>query len=578
MRVRIEYHSGNMAFDALRRMLGMNAGTSADTGAAKPPEPTKPLERRERRVEAKELPPFSVGAATEASPWHPDVNQDAFAVDAKRQLLMVADGVSGAAKGEVASGVAREAVEELGPELDEMIQDAREATGSSYLTVEQASDVMDAHFRMIADRVKVASKQTPRGGKTFGPSTTLSTAKIFETAPGELHAIVKSVGDCQPMVLRANGTLERVDIQEDSLAAAWIRDKKISEDELYLISEAGSLAEFQRAFLAYQAELGTVPQSAADLVNDVAEKSNLDGLSDAARADIARVTKYFNSYYGEGPNRQQRQQSRSIITEFVGGKPGADIDVHSAVVKLNPGDRLILATDGIDALKRAQVREALSRGATVEQAARSLVAAAGKANEKGDLRAKPDDITVVGMEVPRAETRPSQRLVEAGFDDDVAYAQGTVDDLARSLDSYRDAHPQLADLAVIEAGGGDPKTRAQYVELMSKYARQYPGGVEGLKRDAQPFRAEERALQGRIAAMQSELTLAQARQQLFETQRAAKEDDPESPVWKKRMQNAQHRVKQLKRLSEMSRAQADVQGVEAARSRARAAAEKMEKS
>jgi len=292
-------------------MLGMNAGTSADTGAKKPTEATKPRERRERRVEAKELPPFVSGAATEASPDHPDVNQDAFAVDEKRHLMMVADGVSGAAHGEVASGAAREAVAELGDTLDEMVQDAREATGRPYLTVEQASDVMDAHFRMIADRVKTAAGQASKTRTTYGPSTTLSTAKIFETAPGEYHAVVKGVGDCQPMVLRADGSLERVDIGEDSLAAVWVREGKISEDELYLISEAGNTAEFLRAYLAYQAELGTVPRSAVDLVQDEVSESSLDQLSEAAQEDIARVT----DAVAEGRrivNEQQRETRQRL--------------------------------------------------------------------------------------------------------------------------------------------------------------------------------------------------------------------------------------------------------------------------
>lgn len=534
------------------------------------PPRTQAREKKERRVEAKELPPFASGAATEASPKHPNVNQDAYAVDAKRQLMMVADGVSGSAKGEVASGAAREAVEDLGGAIDEMIQDAREATGSPYLTVDQASDVMDAHFRMMADRVKAASDAGMEG--KVRSATTLMTAKIFETAPGETYAVVKSVGDCQPMVLRADGRLERVDIVEDSMFAARIAKGELSEDEAYLISESGTPAELLRTFLEYQAELGRVPPNAAALAREGGTNDEaLSALSESARADANRMLKLFNRYYSGA------RQERSIITGFVGGNAGKELNVHSATVKLNPGDQLFLSTDGIDALKRAQVREALSRGATLDQKARMLVAAAKKANEGRDLRAKPDDITVVGMEVPRAESRPGQRLVEAGFDDDIRYAQGTVDDLSSSLESFYDAHPQLADLAVLEAGGGDPKTRGKYVELLNKYARGFPGGVEGLKRDAQPFLAEARALRGRIDAMQSELTLAQARQQLFETERAAREDDAESPVWKKRLENARHRVKQMKRMSEMSRAQADVQGVEAARSKARALAAKLEK-
>lgn len=354
-----------------------------------------------RRVEAKGLPPFSVGAATEASPWHPDVNQDAFAVDAKRHLMMVADGVSGSAKGEKASGAARDAVQELGGALDQMIEDARKETGVPYLTLDQASTVMDAHFRLIADRVK---KATDVGEGKVRSATTLMTAKIFEIAPGETYAIVKSVGDCQPMVLRADGQLERVDIVEDSRFAERIRSGELTEDEAHMIAESGSPEELLQMFSEYKAVSERMPTDEA-----------LGASSASALADTERMLLLFNRYYASA------RQERSVITAFVGGKLGAEIDVHSASVKLNPGDQLFLSTDGIDALKRVQVQEALSRGATLDQKVRMLVSEAKKANEKGDLRAKPDDITVVGMEVPRAvAARPAQRMARI---DDPSRAQ-----------------------------------------------------------------------------------------------------------------------------------------------------------
>ncbi|OGL99240.1 hypothetical protein A2501_03530 [Candidatus Uhrbacteria bacterium RIFOXYC12_FULL_57_11] len=538
-------------------------------------------EKKERRVEAKELPPYPVGSATEASPRHPDVNQDAFVVDAKRQLLMVADGVTASTGGEHASDAARQATEDLSETLDEMIQDAREETGVPYLTLEQASSVMDAHFRSIADRVKDAVSLDD--ARKYRAATTLMTAKVFETAPSETYAIVKSIGDCQAMVLRVDGRLECIDIEEDSAFAERIRNGELSEDEAYLIYESGSQAEFVKSFLEYQAELGMVPRNAAELVTDTSENfERWDLVPDSMRTKLRQLLKLFNNYYSGA------RPERSVVTQYVGNAPGVELRVHSAIIRLDPGDRLFITSDGIDALKQSQIRDALARGATPEQSARMLVSDAAEANSKGDylsesgevlevgksdLRAKPDDITVVGLEVPRLEIRPWRRLVEAGFEDDVAYAQGTIDDLVRELEAFRAAHPELQDLGMIEATGNDVKSRAAYVKIIGRYARQYPDGVEGLKRDVQPFLAEERAILGRIEAMQSELTLAQARQQRFETERAARKNDPESPVWRKRVENARARVVQLKRLADMSRAQADVKAVEAARRKAMALAD-----
>lgn len=515
-----------------------------------------------RRVEAPKLPEFPSGFATEASPRHPDVNQDAFAIDAKRHLLMVADGVGGSMKGEIASGAARDAVAELGPALDEMIQDAREETGVSYLTLEQASRVMADHFSLLADRVKSASDAGME--RNARPATTLMTAKIFETAPGKMAAVVKSVGDCQPMVLRADGTLERVDIAEDSLFAERVKRGELTEDEAYLIAESGSRADLMRSYLALQAELGNAPRGIADQIAETDRSfEQWDLVPPGIQGRAQELLKMYGRYY------QGVRQERSVITEFVGGKSGDELapGVHTAIVEMRPGDRLFLATDGIDVLKRGQIRSALSRGSTIEQQARFLMAAAAKANEgKGD-RVKPDDITVIGLEVPRGAVRPGVRMESVGYEDDVAYAEGTLADRIQALADYRAAHPEIAHLARIDAGGSDPTERKKYIAAVNLYATE-PGGIEGLRERLRPVVAEARAMQGRIDSMRDELSLAMARQQEFEAVRGAFADDPDSPVWRNRVSAAADRVKQLRRKLEMSRAEADVQGADSARRRA----------
>lgn len=356
------------------------------------------------------MPPFASGSATEASPRHPDVNQDAFAVDEKRQLLMVADGMSGSAKGETVSAAARDAVVEFGDDLDEMIQDACDVSGSPYLTLDEASSVMDAHFRMIADRAWEASIENKF--RSVRPTTTLMTAKLFEIAPAETYAIVKSVGDCQSMVLRADGELERVNIEEDGKFAERIRRGQLTEDEADIIVESGSPTEAVRTFLQYLAGLGQVDASVpAMILDEISLEMQWNLIPDSVRIKARSISMLTRAYFsGE----------RSSVTAEVGLKPGSELRVHSATIRINPGDRLFLATDGIDALRRAQIREALLRGTSIGEQTRALVEDAKEANKKEDMRAKPDDITVIGMETPgvreafeQMKTESSKRLAEA---------------------------------------------------------------------------------------------------------------------------------------------------------------------
>lgn len=339
--------------------------------------------------------------------------------------------------------------------------------------------------------------------------------------------------------------------------AERIRRGELSEDEAYMISESASSAEFVRTFLEDQAEQG--------IIHPDAVIGQWDLLPEPVRKKAEALLKFFNRYYAGA------KQERSVVTQYVGGSRGSELNVHTATVKLNPGDKLFLATDGIDALKRAQVREALGRGATLDQQSRALVAAAKRENERVNdrdfVRAKPDDITVVGLEVPRKETRPSQTLVEAGYGEDVEYAQETLRDLLGERDAFRDAHPELDDLDVLDAGPNDAKSRAAYVKVQNKYARQ-EGGLDAWRRSLRPLVAQETALESRAEVTRGELVLAQARQQLFDTEREASKQDPDSPVWKHRVANARERVDQLKRVAKMQRAASDVKSVEAARQRA----------
>ncbi len=360
--------------------------------AAQPFETTKVIaEKKEKRIEAKRLAPFEVAFDTRASTEHPELNQDACVVDAVRQMLMVADGVGGVAKGEIASRAAQEAMGIYDIYLDELMDQKCAQSGVPYLTVDQASEIMDTHFSLIADYVHDAVKNASEVKSVTAAATTLLTAKVFETAPGERYVIVKSVGDSYPMVRRADGTVEMIDIEEDGIVQSWVKKGEVTEDELFLISESGSHEEL------------------AETYTEFAEKQGLE----ISPEKMSSLKKRFDSYFGNG----SRRQARSEITQYVGKSRSEKISIHSAVVKVNPGDQLFFSTDGIDALRRRQIQDVLRGEGTVVEKTKALVSAATEANSIEKIRTKPDDITVVGMQVPEdsavlEQTRQTARLAE----------------------------------------------------------------------------------------------------------------------------------------------------------------------
>jgi hypothetical protein len=258
-----------------------------------------------------------------------------------------------------------------------MIEQKCQATGLSYLTVEQASQVMDQHFSLIANYVhEVTIERAP--SNILGAATTLTTAKVFETAPGERYAVVKSIGDSYPMVRRSNGTVEMIDIEEDSVAREWVKKGEVTEDELFLVSESGSLEELEQMVVSYVTE------------------RKLEWNADR----LGFLKKKFNEYFSPSKVNRSTKQARSEVTQFVGKQRADKLVIHSAVVKLEPGDQLYLATDGIDPLRRRNIQEILKQEGSVAEKTKALVEAATAANTTEAIRAKPDDITVVGMQIP----------------------------------------------------------------------------------------------------------------------------------------------------------------------------------
>jgi protein phosphatase len=92
------------------------------------------------------------------------------------------------------------------------------------------------------------------------------------------------------------------------------------------------------------------------------------------------------------PEEAETHPQRSIITRALGAEP--DVDVDTLELALQPGDRLLLCSDGLSSVvPLSTIAEAMRETEDIEALARSLV-------EDANSRGGPDNITVLLVEVP----------------------------------------------------------------------------------------------------------------------------------------------------------------------------------
>lgn len=91
------------------------------------------------------------------------------------------------------------------------------------------------------------------------------------------------------------------------------------------------------------------------------------------------------------PEEANRHPQRSIITRALG--VDADVEVDHLTITLTPGDRLLLASDGLSSMiGDGDIKEILARAPSSDEAARQLIAAANEAGGE-------DNVTVIILSV-----------------------------------------------------------------------------------------------------------------------------------------------------------------------------------
>lgn len=182
--------------------------------------PKLPKQEKKERFEGVEM--FGI---SEASPEHPERNEDAFFINKKYGIAGVFDGVGGYGGGEVASKMAAEIIEK---ELKYIPEDAN---------VEMIKKELEFTLIITANEILKKSqdpdeqikytKKTKKSLKNMG--TTATILKIHEDKTGKRTAIIGNVGDSRAYLLR-NKELKQV-TKDDSFLQELIDAGEMGEGD-----------------------------------------------------------------------------------------------------------------------------------------------------------------------------------------------------------------------------------------------------------------------------------------------------------------------------------------------------------
>lgn len=273
-------------------------------------------------VKPEGMPVFPVGMDTAASYKHPSRNEDASFLMKKQKAFAVLDGMGGSVAGEIAS-------QETSYILQKgiaLIQDGA--------TVEQVKAI-------FADLLKEADAYLRQIGKDSpnlrGLGTTATVVKLMNRQSEWTTAVIGHVGDSRAYILREDGVLEQVTVDDDSLKKRPI-----------------------------------------DLAQKSAIQQRLNNTEDPDGLDYEEQILFYR---------------RNILTKSIGSGP---ITPDTYSVDIQDGEQLILLTDGIhDNLTDNEIAEIIKGASIPQEATRLLIEAAQARCVTGHPRAKKDDMTAI---------------------------------------------------------------------------------------------------------------------------------------------------------------------------------------
>ncbi|GHO50189.1 PP2C family protein-serine/threonine phosphatase [Ktedonospora formicarum] len=282
---------------------------------------------------------FSFSYRTIACERHPTRNEDSILVDERTGLLAVFDGVGGSAAGEIASQTAQFAALQQWRRIMQQQQKGRKVL--SYPEVSEQLDLCTLLEQLIYDADDQVRTEGARRAGTDDLATTVALAAIFrEAEAGHYTLYYAHVGDSRIYLLRNDQPLQRL-TKDDGLLAKLVENRIIDEENAFSIDQAKTSDQLSETELSYF-------------------------------------------------------RLRGGITQALGGPLPPTI--HISQISIQPGDRVLLCTDGIhDNLTDDEIEHIL-RSTPRNVSARELVHhSLNRSHESRSetIRAKPDDMSAI---------------------------------------------------------------------------------------------------------------------------------------------------------------------------------------
>lgn len=283
--------------------------------------------------------PFQIVGYSIPCERHPQRNEDSLLIDSSNGLMGVFDGVGGSAAGEIASQIAKHASRQHWQSFFHQYTRKRHARH-----VLENCDKIDLCMQ-LQQVLEYADEQVRTEGAHLAGTTDLATTVAMAALcrhGNDLQMFYAHVGDSRIYLLPEQGPLRRL-TTDDGLLGRLVENQMMSEEDARRIDQA-----------MYADELSDLELS------------------------------YF--------------RHRGGITQALGGPLQPLIHLDSTAIQ--PGDRVLLCTDGIHDNLTDEEIEKILRNTPRNLAARYLVEHSllrSRQDRQATIRAKPDDITAIVM-------------------------------------------------------------------------------------------------------------------------------------------------------------------------------------